>query len=97
MRGQKLSWLLYIVGSLLVFGSWVGIVSYGLGWLGWFMALAGWIASRALNAPRQRVAVTVVKPPSKSEEIANLDLLRQEGVISEDEFRRERDRILREP
>ena len=36
---DRASWLLYLVGSLLVFGSWIDIVPNGLGWIGWLMAL----------------------------------------------------------
>ena len=42
---QSISWLLYLVGSLLVFGSWVDIVPAGVGWVGWLMALVGWAIS----------------------------------------------------
>jgi hypothetical protein len=39
---DRVSWLLYLVGSLLVFASWMDIVPNDLGWIGWLMALGGW-------------------------------------------------------
>ncbi len=94
MRLHKVSWVLYIVGSLLVFGSWVNLVPTGLGWIGWLMALVGWAVTGATNSSRERVAVSVVRPISRVEEIEKLDLLRREGVISEEEFLREKARLL---
>jgi hypothetical protein len=88
MKRYKISWWLYIVGSLLVFGSWVNIVPAALGWCGWLMALGGWALS---NAPRRQAVAR-----SKANEIAKMDLLRKEGVVTEEEFQQEKARILQE-
>jgi hypothetical protein len=38
---------MYLVGSLLVFGSWVDLVPAGLSWTGWLIGLVG--ARRAID------------------------------------------------
>jgi hypothetical protein len=93
---HHISWFLYIVGSLLVFGSWVDIVPTGLAWCGWLMALAGWgvgAVGQRRDAERTRQTITA----SKADEIAKLDLLRKQDIISEEEFQREKQHLLREP
>lgn len=90
MSRHRISWLLYIVGSLLVFGSWVDLVPVWLSWIGWLMAICGWAIG---NTEKRQVIVT----PSRTDELAKLDLLRKEGVVTEDEFQREKQRILRQP
>jgi putative oligomerization/nucleic acid binding protein len=89
---DRVSWLFYLVGSLLVFASWVDIVPNGLGWLGWLMALVGW----ALGTRRYRGDL----PPtsgSRVEQIERLDHLRQRNVITEEEFQVEKRRLLQQP
>jgi hypothetical protein len=76
--------LLYIVGSLLVFGSWMDLVPNGLGWIGWLMALAGWATCGA--RPKQDI--------SNAEQIERLDQLRSPNVITDEEFLREKQRLL---
>lgn len=88
MNTYKISWVLYIVGSLLVFGSWVNLVPTGLGWFGWLLALGGW----ALGNARTKPVVT----RSRTNELSDLNILRQEGVLTEEEFQKEKARILRE-
>ncbi len=87
MKGDRASWLLYLVGSLLVFGSWIDIVPTGLGWIGWLMALIGW----AVGSNRSDNRHTSL---SKAEQIEKLDLLRNRNVISEEEFQLEKRRLL---
>jgi hypothetical protein len=84
---DRISWLLYLVGSLLVFGSWVDLVPAGLGWIGWLMALGGWAAG-------SRQGHTSV---SKAEQIEKLDHLRQRTVLTEEEFQQEKRRLLDQP
>lgn len=98
MRVQKISWILYFVGSLLVFGSWVNLVSTGVGWIGWLMAIIGWAIPNFVSPKRERerIAVPVQAPISRAEEIEKLQLLRKESVITEEEFLEEKQRILRE-
>jgi hypothetical protein len=44
---SRLTWILYLLGSALVFGSWLGIISPTVGWIGWLVAtgiaLASWM------------------------------------------------------
>jgi hypothetical protein len=85
------SWLLYLVGSLLVFGSWIDVVPPGLGWIGWLMALGGWaIGAKHHGSTELRTAI------STAEQIEKLDHLRERSVISEDEFQREKRRLLQQ-
>jgi hypothetical protein len=79
------------VGSLLVFGSWIGVVPTGLGWIGWLVALAGWGVGN--NAPRQDVTKQN-RVFSKADEIAKLDLLRKEDIITEEDFQEQKRRLL---
>jgi len=89
---DRASWLLYLVGSLLVFGSWIDIVPDGLGWLGWLMALGGW----AFGTRRYRWDYP---HPSGAvaEQIEKLDALRERNVITDEEFEIQKRRLLGQP
>jgi Short C-terminal domain len=89
---DRASWLLYLVGSLLVFGSWIDIVPNGLGWIGWLMALGGW----AIGTRRYRWDYP---HPSGSvaDQIEKLDALRQRNVITDEEFQMQKRRLLGQP
>ena len=89
VKSDQISWLLYLVGSLLVFGSWVDLVPTGLGWVGWLMALAGWGAGHRGSQTDERQV-----PLSTTEQIEKLDGLRQRAVITEEEFQQEKRRLL---
>jgi hypothetical protein len=86
---SRVSWVLYLVGSLLVFGSWIDVVPAGLAWTGWLMAIAGWAIGHRMDRT----------PPgiSKAEELEKLDGLRQRGAITDAEFQREKERVLEQP
>ena len=89
---DRVSWLLYLVGSLLVFASWMDIVPNDLGWIGWLMALGGW----AVGTRRYRWDCP---HPSGyvAEQIEKLDALRQRNVITEAEFQLQKRRLLGQP
>lgn len=63
---SRWTWIFYLIGAALVFGSWIGVVSPALGWLGWLVAtgiaLASWFArekapqEKALTAPETQAA-----------------------------------------
>jgi hypothetical protein len=82
----RVSWVLYLVGSLLVFGSWVHLVPTGVGWIGWLMALAGWAIPARRNSPSAFA--------SRADEIEHLVNLRQRNVLTDEEFEREKRRVL---
>jgi hypothetical protein len=89
---DRISWPLYLAGSLLVFGSWVDLVPTGLGWIGWLMALVGWaVGTRRNRSDDGHVSV------SRAEQIEKLDQLRQRTVLTEEEFQREKRRLLEQP
>jgi len=92
VKAERVSWLLYVVGSLLVFGSWVDLVPTGLGWIGWLMALVGW-AIQTRRAPSDGSQTSI----SRAEEIERLDVLRHRNVISDEEFQKEKRRLLDHP
>lgn len=93
MNKRNISLTLYIVGSLLVFGSWAGLVPTGIGWLGWLAALIGWGLTN-FNSQQRPIAAKQVVQPSKAEELEKLAILRKEDFISEEEFQKEKERIL---
>lgn len=88
----RASWVLYLVGSLLVFGSWVDIVPTGLGWIGWLMALVGWAVSSQYGRTDDGH-----RPLSNAEQIEKLERLRQQTVITDEEFEKEKSRLLDQP
>ena len=92
MCASRISWVFYLVGSLLVFGSWMNLVPTALGWVGWLMALGGWAIGTI--TPRPSVSSTTVPTFSAAEEIAKLDLLRKEEIITEEEFQEQKQRLL---
>ena len=96
MRIYRISWIMYIVGSLLVFGSWVGFVPIGLAWIGWLMALGGWAVGTFIERPAimRRSQPIPIRTVSVADEIAKLNLLRQEGILSDTEFEREKAELL---
>jgi hypothetical protein len=89
VKTARLSWSLYIVGSLLVFGSWVDLVPTGLGWAGWLMALMGWAGESRPTRTGEAAA-----PISVAEQIERLDALQQRNVITADEFQIQKRRLL---
>ena len=90
MKISHVSWWLYLVGSLLVFGSWVDLVPTGVGWIGWLMALAGWgVGDRRGHDDRGG-------PRHTADELEKLDQLRQRRVITAEEFEQEKRKLLAE-
>ena len=88
MKIEHVSWLLYLVGSLLVFGSWVDLVPTGVGWIGWLMALVGWAVGSRTRSSDPHTSL------STAEQIEKLDLLRQRNVITEEDFQQQKRRLL---
>jgi Short C-terminal domain len=89
---DHVSRLLYFLGSLLVFGSWVDILPTSLGWTGWLMALVGWaVGSSCTRSNEPHTSMF------KAEQIERLDLLRQRNVITEEDFQQEKRRLLDQP
>lgn len=72
----KVSWLFYIVGTALVFGSWINAVSAQTGWIGWIIGMIGW-------------GLGLVHQKTKSEgvsELQRLAQLHQDGQLTDEEF-----------
>lgn len=88
MSLNRLGWLVWIPGTVLVVMSWTGHVSPRVGWFGFLLGLAGafisWIPQRAAE-PQPPPA-----PPTPLDEIAKLADLRDRGAITEDEFQRKK-------
>ncbi|HEV8134527.1 MAG TPA: hypothetical protein VGP85_07620 [Pyrinomonadaceae bacterium] len=51
MKRNKIAWGLWGVGTFLVVLSWVGVVSYTIGWCGFVLALLGSVISWLLRPP----------------------------------------------
>ena len=49
---SRLTWTLYLIGSALVFGSWLGIVDSTIAWIGWAVATAISLASWCRRSER---------------------------------------------
>lgn len=65
---SRLSWTLYLIGSALVFGSWLGIVDSTIAWLGWAVAtaiaLASWCRRPVRQAPCDSRGESNLRPAS---------------------------------
>jgi hypothetical protein len=79
-----ISWTFYLVGTALVLGSWLNLVSPQLGWLGWVIAMIGW-GTQFLPGVRKK---------SVADEIQNLQALRDSGSLTEEEFEIQKQRLL---
>ena len=42
MSLYAVSWVLYIVGIVLIGGGYLGLVSPGISWIGWLIGMLGW-------------------------------------------------------
>ena len=89
MGTNRASWVMYFVGSALVFASWVNLVPTGLGWTGWLMALIGWaIGARTDRGDHEH------PPMSNAEQLEKLDQLRRRNVLTEEEFQQQKRSVL---
>lgn len=95
LQTSRLSWILWSIGIALVVCSWIGIVSGFVGWIGSGLTIVGCLMS-VVGRSQKRVysAPIPVQRTSPAEEVAKLELLRKEGVISDEEFMREKARLL---
>ena len=78
------SWIFYIVGISLVVGGYLGIVSDGVSWMGWGIGMVGW-AMQYLPGYRDK---------SPARQIAEYAELRNQGLISEEEFEKKKASLL---
>jgi len=82
------AWMLWIVGTIIIVGSWTHLVTPQVGWCGFAVALFGTVlsfgGSRAPASPGPSVAVEL-------EKLANL---RAKGLISEEELAAKRKQLL---
>jgi len=37
---SRVTWILYLIGTALVLGSWLGLVPHAVAWIGWLVATA---------------------------------------------------------
>jgi uncharacterized membrane protein len=63
-----------------------------LAWIGWLMALVGW-GIQTRRAPSDGSQTSL----SRADEIARLDALRHRNVITDEEFQKEKRRLLDQP
>ena len=76
MNLRTISWILYVVGIAMVAGSWVRLISPGVGWVGWVIGMCGWGMS-FLPAYRRE---------SLSGELQRLAQLHAAGQLTDAEF-----------
>ena len=48
-------WVLYFTGCAIVLGSWVNLVSPGIGWIGWVMGMTGWLLGMTPLARKESI------------------------------------------
>lgn len=51
---QQLLNLFYVAGTVLIVASWFRVVDYRIGWIGFGMAMLGWVVN-SFSGPRRRV------------------------------------------
>ncbi|MBI1332304.1 MAG: hypothetical protein JST12_04745 [Armatimonadetes bacterium] len=72
MNRRTICWILYIGGCAIVFGSYIRVVSAGVGWIGWVVGMIGWaLWPRAPKAPPQQAPPAnfdYSKPPPSSDD-----------------------------
>ena len=84
MSLQNLSWVFYIVGFALVVGGYLGIVSNSISWIGWCIGMVGWGMQFLPN----------FRDKSPARQIAEYAELRNQGLISEEEFEKKKASLL---
>ncbi len=80
----RVSWGLYVVGTALVIGSWINVVSGEIGWMGWVAGMIGW-------------GLGYVDQKSKKGGVAELERLsnlHQQGELSDEEFAAAKEKLL---
>lgn len=94
MNLRKLSWALWIPGTLLVFLSWGKIVSPKVGNVGWWISLAGVVLSFVPMRGRAACAAPAEKPSAVVSDLDTLARLRERGDLTEEEYQRQRGKLL---
>ena len=86
MSLHKLSWILWIPGTVVIMLSWFNLVPARIGWIGFWVALAGTLLSFVPS--RSRACPTASRGPASAalDDLAKLADLRERGAISEQEF-----------
>jgi len=59
MQKQQITWgrvsyTLYFVGTALVIASWLNLVNYRIGWMGWVIGMIGWVIPHYINWQSRR-------------------------------------------
>jgi hypothetical protein len=94
MSLYKLSWAIWIPGTVLIFLSWGGIVSPKVGNIGWWMAMAGAVLSFIPVKRRAADAPPAGKPSTVVADLDTLARLRERGDLTEEEYQRQRTQLL---
>lgn len=80
----KVSWIFYIIGTALVFCSWINAVSAQTGWIGWVIGMIGW----GLGAAQNKAKAGAVA------ELQKLSSLHQSGELSDEEYAAAKQQLL---
>lgn len=86
MNLSKLSWILWIPGTLVIAASWFNLVSPRVGWIGFWVALAGTLLSFVPSGGRAAAPSPRGPASAALDDLAKLADLRERGAISEREF-----------
>jgi hypothetical protein len=68
MQRQQIAWYLWLIGCVLVVLSWIDVVSYKVGWCGFFIGLVGSVISWGLAPPKG----TAAEQPAEEDDLDSL-------------------------
>lgn len=94
MNLHKLSWAIWIPGTLLVFLGWGKVVSPQVGNIGWWIAMAGVVISFLPKFQRAADVAPARKPSTVVSDLDTLARLRERGDLTEEEYQRQRSKLL---
>lgn len=92
MTLYRISWGLWIAGTILIVMNWMRIVSPTIGWVGFGIALVGTLLS--LVPGGRAPGPSAGKPSTAVADLDRLVQLRDRGDITEEQYLRERNKLL---
>jgi hypothetical protein len=94
MSLSRISWVLWIGGTIEIVLSWTHAVTPQVGWIGWGVALAGTVLSLLGRKTCCAPAPEAAKPSSVVSDLDRLVQLRDRGDITEEQYLRQRNALL---
>lgn len=90
---RKLSWGLWIPGTMLVILSWGKVVPPRIGNIGWWISVAGAVLSFVPMFARSADVEPAGKPSTVVSDLDTLSRLRERGDLTEEEYQRQRSKL----